>query len=124
MDKSLLASISQGEAGGLGPIGMMAVALSLHCRIWQHGHDQERIAAEYCGRAEPGPVALLLAGLVVERRLPDNPAYYCMGHGPDVIKQGFKWGDWWLMDHSGTMGLHLYTVDNVPWETEVTADGK
>ena len=64
MNTQLLASIIQGEAGELGPIGMMAVALSLSCRIWQHGHDEDRIAAEYYGRSSPGPVATLLAELV------------------------------------------------------------
>ena len=97
---------------------MMAVALSLHCRIWQHSHDEARIAREWMGRAEPGELAVSLADMVACQELPDNPYYYCMGHGPDVLKQDFKRGDWVLMDHDGKVGLHLYRIDNVPWEKE------
>ena len=118
MDVKLLASIIQGEAGALGPIGMMAVALSLHCRIWQHGHDENRIAREWAGRDEPSELAIFLADMVACQELPDNPYYYCMGHGPDVVDQNFKRGDWVLMDHDNKMGLHLYRIDNVPWEEE------
>jgi len=106
MNTQLLASIIQGEAGSLGPIGMMAVALSLSCRIWQHGHDESRIAREWYGRAEPGPVATLLAELVAGKELPDNDYYFCMGEGPDVIPRGWPDGD--AVVRVGDEGIHLY----------------
>jgi len=113
-----IAQILQGEAGNIGPIGMMAVALSLHCRIWQHGHSMERIEREWYGRAEPGPVAEMLAELVLEHELPDNDYFWCMGHGPDVVEQHMKRGEWVIMNHDNTSGLHLYSVDNVPYEVD------
>lgn len=106
MDIKLLAQIIQGEAGSLGSIGMMAVALSLHCRIWQHGHSQERIEREWYGRAEPSPVALLLAELVIERRLPDNDYYFCMGGRVDVERVGWREGD--AVVKVGADSIHLY----------------
>jgi len=96
----------------------MAVALSLHCRIWQHGHSMERIEREWYGRAEPGPVAEMLAELVLEHELPDNDYFWCMGHGPDVVEQHMKRGEWVIMNHDNTSGLHLYSVDNVPYEVD------
>lgn len=118
MDTMLLASIIQGEAGGLGPVGMMIVALSLSCRINQHGHSEARIAREWYGRAEPGEVAKLLAQLVVDNKLPPNDAYFVMGHGCDVEAQHMKRGELVLMDHDGKMGLHVYGIKNVPWLPE------
>ena len=106
MDAKLLAQIIQGEAGSLGPIGMMAVALSLHCRIWQHGHSQERIEREWYGRAEPGDVAWRLAELVIERRLPDNDYYFCMGGRVDVERFGWREGD--AVCIVGEHSVHLY----------------
>ncbi len=102
----LLASVLQGEAGSMGPIGMMAIALSLHCRIWQHGHDEARIAAEYYGRAEPTLLACLLARLVVDRRLPDNQYFYAMGEAPDVEPNDWPEGD--AVVRVGIDGIHLY----------------
>ena len=106
MNTNLLASIVQGEAGSLGPIGMMAVAMSLSCRIWQHGHDMDRIAREWYGRAEPGPVATLLAELVAGRELPDNAYLYCMGEAVDVIPRGWEDGD--AVVRVGNDAIHLY----------------
>ena len=106
MSTQLLASIIQGEAGTLGPIGMMAVALSLHCRIWQHGHTEDRIAREWYGRAEPGPVATLLAELVAGRELPDNEYLYCMGGRVDVSRFGWRDGD--AVVKVGEDSIHLY----------------
>jgi hypothetical protein len=106
MDTILLAQIIQGEAGGMGPLGMMAVAMSLSCRVWQHHHDNERIAREWYGRAEPGPEALMLAGLVESNRLPKNDYYFCMGEGPDVRRFGWVDGD--ATVHANGFGLHLY----------------
>ena len=106
MDVYLLAQILQGEAGTMGPLGMMAVAMSLSCRIWQHGHDMERIAAEYFGRAEPGPVATLLAELVAGQEFPENDAYYCMGEAVDVIPRNWKDGD--AIVRVGRDAIHLY----------------
>jgi len=106
MSIELLSQIIQGEGGVCGPAGMMAVAMSLSCRIWQHGHNMERIAAEYFGRAEPGPVATLLAELVAGRELPDNPYYYCMGGRPDVKTKGWPEGD--VVVRVGKDSIHLY----------------
>ena len=106
MDKYLLASIIEGEAGTLGPIGMMAVALSLHCRIWQHGHSELRIAREWFGRAEPSATALLLADLVLDGRLPDNDYYFCMGGRVDVERVGWREGD--AVVKVGADSIHLY----------------
>ena len=112
----LIASIIQGEAGEMGPIGMMAVALSISCRMWQHDHSVERIAREYYGRAEPDACAKLLAQLVLDDVLPDNDYYFVMGHECDVQEQDMKRGEWVVMNQEDTMGLHLYSIDNVPWE--------
>ncbi len=106
MNTQLLAQILQGEAGGMGPIGMMAVALSLHCRIWQHGHDQARIEREWYGRAEPGPIALELANLIIAGRLPNNEYFFCMGEGPDVTARGWVDGD--AIVRVGKDAIHLY----------------
>lgn len=106
IDRMLLAQIIQGEAGTLGSIGMMAVALSLHCRIWQHGHTEDRIAREWYGRAEPGDVALMLADLVLEHRLPDNDYYFCMGGRVDVERFGWRPGD--AVVTVGNDSIHLY----------------
>ncbi|MFH1633698.1 MAG: hypothetical protein ABIG63_06755 [Chloroflexota bacterium] len=106
MDAYLLAQIIQGEAGGMGPLGMMAVSMSLSCRIWQHKHSMKRIAAEYFGRAEPGPVATLLAELVEGRELPDCDFYYCMGEAPDVIPH--NWADGDAVVRVGKDAIHLY----------------
>ena len=106
MDVNLLARICQGEAGSMGPIGMMAVAMSLSCRIWQHGHDMERIAAEYFGRAEPSPTATLLAELIAGRELPDCDAYFCMGEVVDVIPRNWQDGD--AVVRVGDDAIHLY----------------
>ena len=121
MDTFLLAQIIQGEAGGMGAVGMIAIALSLHCRIWQYNHDMDRIAKEWYGRAEPSRAATVLAELVAAHALVDNDYYFAMGHGPDVEAQGFKRGDWVIMSNDGKVGLHLYKASNVPWEKE---DGK
>lgn len=123
MDVHLVASIIQGEAGGLGPLGMVAVALSLHCRMWQHGHDEGRIAREFYGRAEPGPVALLLAGLVLERRLPDNSYYFCMGGELDVAANGWRAGEAMVMiGNDPAKSLHLYPENEPPWEVDDDED--
>jgi len=106
MNIELLATIIQGEGGVCGPAGMMAVALSLSCRIWQHGHNMERIDREWYGRAEPGPVATLLAELVAGRELPDNPYYYCMGGRPDVETKDWPAGD--VIVQVGKDSIHLY----------------
>lgn len=106
MDVKLLASIIQGEAGAMGPVGMMAVALCLHCRIWQHGHSEERIAREFYGRAEPGPAAMALAELVLARGLPDNDYYFCMGGRVDVERYGWQEGD--AVVKVGKDSIHLY----------------
>lgn len=118
MNNFLLAQIIQGEAGGMGAIGMVSVALSLSCRINQHGHSEARIAREWYGRAEPGRMALELAQLVIENRLPENDYYFCMGHGVDVEAQGMKRGDWVIMNHDDDLGLHLYSCTNVPWRRD------
>jgi len=102
----LLAEIIQGEAGSLGPIGMMAVALSLHCRIWQYDHDEARIAKEWMGRAAPGEVAIFLADMVACRELPDNSYLYCMGEKPDVIPHNWVDGD--AIIRVGDDAIHLY----------------
>jgi len=106
MNIELLATIIQGEGGICGPAGMMAVAMSLSCRIWQHGHNMERIAAEYFGRAEPGPTATLLAELVEGRELPDCDAYFCMGEAVDVIPRNWVDGD--VVVRVGKDAIHLY----------------
>lgn len=116
MNVRLLAEIIQGEAGSMGPIGMMAVAMSLSCRIWQNGHDEARIAREWYGRAEPETVAIFLADMVAMGELPENPYFWCMGHGPDVEEQNMRRGDWVIMNHDNDVGLHLYYKDNVPYE--------
>lgn len=118
MDIRLLATIIQGEAGEMGSIGMIAIAMSISCRMWQHGHDPDRIAREFYGRAEPGPEALIWAQFVVEHRLPDNDYYYVMGHKCDVVDQGFRRGDWVILNKEGTMGLHLYSIKHTPWEKD------
>ena len=107
MNVHLIASVIQGEAGSMGSIGMMAVAMSLSCRIWQHGHDMERIAAEYFGRAEPSPTATLLAELIAGRELPDCDAYFCMGERVDVIPKGWCDGD--AIIRVGNDAIHLYS---------------
>uniref|UniRef100_A0A6M3M369 Uncharacterized protein n=1 Tax=viral metagenome TaxID=1070528 RepID=A0A6M3M369_9ZZZZ len=106
MDIYLLAQILQGEAGGMGPLGMMAVAMSLSCRIWQHEHDMERIAAEYFGRADPGPAAILLAKLVEGQELPENKYFYCMGEAVDVRPRNWVDGD--AVVRVGKDAIHLY----------------
>ena len=106
MNVHLIASVIQGEACSMGSIGMMAVAMSLSCRIWQHGHDMERIAAEYFGRAEPGPVAILLAELIDGQELPENEYFYCMGEAVDVIPRNWKEGD--AVVRVGDDAIHLY----------------
>lgn len=106
MDTYLLAQIIQGEAGSMGPMGMMAVAMSLSCRIWQHHHDDSRIAREWYGRAEPGIVARQLAALVADGALPHNDYLYCMGEGPDVRR--FNWVDGDAVVHANGFGIHLY----------------
>lgn len=116
MNTQLLAQIIQGEAGTLGPIGMMAVAMSLSCRIWQHGHSMDRIAAEYFGRAEPGPAATLLAELVEGHELPDCDYYYCMGGQVDVEPRGWPEGD--AVVKVGQDSIHLYKE----WPTKTGAE--
>ena len=106
MNVHLIASVIQGEAGSMGPIGMMAVAMSLSCRIWQHEHDMERIAAEYFGRAEPGPTAMLLAELIDGQELPENEYFYCMGEIPDVLPRDWVDGD--AVVRVGKDAIHLY----------------
>jgi len=108
MNIELLATIIQGEGGICGPAGMMAVAMSLSCRIWQHGHSAERIAKEWHGGAEPKDdgVAVLLAKLVIVRELPDNPYYYCMGGRPDVGPNDWPEGD--VIVRVGKDSIHLY----------------
>lgn len=108
IDRDLLARIIQGEAGTLGPLGMMAVALSLHCRIWQHNHDRARVEREWCGRAEPEPTAYLLADLVLGRELPDNDYLYCMGGRVDVAVRGWVDGD--AVVRVGDESIHLYAA--------------
>jgi len=106
MDVNLLASIIQGEASSLGPIGMMAVALSLSCRIWQYDHDEARIAKEWMGRAEPGELAIFLADMVACEELPENDYLYCMGEKPDVIPNNWVDGD--AVVRVGVDAIHLY----------------
>lgn len=106
MDVKLVAMIIQGEGGVCGPVGMMAVALSLSCRIWQHGHDMERIAHGYYGRSEPGPVARLLAELVAGQELPENEYRYCMGGRVDVERRDWPEGD--VVVTVGKESVHLY----------------
>lgn len=106
MNVELLAAIIQGEGGVCGPVGMMAVALSLSCRIWQHGHDMERIEREYFGRADPEPVARLLAELVVGQELPTNEFYYCMGGRVDTQPKRWPVGD--VVVRIGKESVHLY----------------
>lgn len=106
MDVQMLATIIQGEAGTLGPMGMIAIAMSLSCRIWQHGHDMARVEKEYYGRAEPGPIALLLANLIAENRLPICDFYYAMGQECDVIPNNWEEGD--VVVRVGKDAVHLY----------------
>ena len=106
MDTKLLATIIQGEAGTMGPIGMMAVAMSLSCRIWQYEHDMQRIAEEYFGRDEPGPVATLLAELVEGQELPKSNYFYCMGEAVDVVPRNWSDGD--AVVRVGDDAIHLY----------------
>ena len=106
MNVNLLGQIIQGEAGSMGPIGMMAVALSLSCRIWQYDHDEARIAKEWMGRAEPGELAMFLADMIVCAELPDNEYMFCMGEAVDVIPRNWVDGD--AVVRVGDDAIHLY----------------
>ncbi len=106
MNVQLLAQIIQGEAGSMGPIGMMAVALSLSCRIWQHDHNEARIAKEWMGRAEPGGLADYLAYMIANAELPDNDYVFCMGETVDVIPRNWEDGD--AIVRVGKDAIHLY----------------
>lgn len=106
IDRELLATIIQGEAGTLGPLGMAAVALTLHCRIWQHGHDRARIERQWFGRATPNDDAFSWADLVLERRLPNNDYQFCMGGRVDVEPN--NWADGDAVVRVGEESVHLY----------------
>ena len=106
MDRLLLASIIQGEAGVLGSAGMIFVALVLQHRIRDCGHSEARVAREWYGRAGPSEEALQLADLVLEGRLPKCEYYYCMGGKVDVERRGWRPGD--AVVTVGNDSIHLY----------------
>jgi len=106
MDRLLIASIIQGEAGVMGPAGMLFVALVLQHRIWDCGHSEARVAREWYGRAGPSEEALRLADLVLEGRLPSCEYYYCMGGKVDVERFNWEPGD--AICIVGGNSIHLY----------------
>ncbi len=90
----------------MGPMGMLAVAMCLSCRINQHGHSETRVAKEWYGRAVPGATAKELAALIIENRLPQNEYLYCMGETVDVKRFGWRDGDAIVRENG--QSLHLY----------------
>lgn len=108
IDEQLLASIIQGEAGGMGHPGMWAVAFVMTHRIYQDGHTQEDIEREWTGRAEPAKdgIALDYARRVNDHSLADGPYHFCMGETIDVIPHNWVDGD--AVVRVGNQALHLY----------------
>lgn len=116
IDTALLSQIIQGEAGGMGNPGMMAVADTLSKRIWQDGHDMERIAREYYGRATPSKFAELLAELIVGGELPDSDCAFIYSRA-DVDTGGYPPADYRIIRGEGGDGNELHLYERWPVET-------
>jgi len=105
MNMETLASILQGEAAVLGPIGMYAVAGCLATQI-DAGWLPREIESAWYGRARPGECAVHLAQMIESEQIPANGYLYCLSQD-DVTKMGVR-GELIISATGTPFELHLF----------------
>lgn len=106
MNAVILASIIQGEAAILGPIGMYAVAGCLTTQL-DAGWLPYEIESAWYGREEPGSYALYLAEMIDAGRMPANGYLYCLSK-QDIDKAAYDIGELVVSATGTPYQLHLF----------------
>lgn len=122
MSGEIYASIIQGEAGVLGPVGMYAVATVISSQISANWYIHD-IESCWYGRAEPSGYACLLGELLTSGTIPASGYLYCMSR-QDVNENKWHRGDLVISARGTNYELHLYKEypgNNIFYEVEKAA---